>query len=219
MPTTVVRKVESRTGVIPRWLEPPTSALPSSTRGPEWPPATCLSLGTSVSHPQHVRNASPVRARTLLNAGHESPKVVIASHMGIPSIYLNHQEADLPVSHPAAAAVLHAHTSVDSVATATSALRRSLNHAPAFSRPTCRCERPNPAEPRVSRSPPCYATRHSARVCTGLVVVQNPAAPPPRTHLHSLLPTSYIHPKAAQPAPTQALCATSGNNQQERRCW
>ncbi|KAJ7737208.1 hypothetical protein B0H14DRAFT_3611839 [Mycena olivaceomarginata] len=41
-------------------VRPTSSALPSSTRGSAWPPATFLSLANSVSHPQHIRTAIPI---------------------------------------------------------------------------------------------------------------------------------------------------------------
>ncbi|KAJ7800568.1 hypothetical protein B0H14DRAFT_3490522 [Mycena olivaceomarginata] len=124
---------------------------------------------TNLLSPARIRTDIPIGPQTPLNAGQEMP-VPLACVI----FWLTIPEANfLPVSHPAAVAISRA------------CIGPSTTHLPYSRAPIAAA---NVLTAEVPRVPLCYATGQSARVCRGLVIVQES------------LPTSYIYPKAAQPA-------------------
>ncbi|KAJ7351169.1 hypothetical protein DFH08DRAFT_859766 [Mycena albidolilacea] len=146
--------------------------------------ASFLSLANSVSHPQRIRTDIPIRPRTPLNTGHEMP-IPLACVIFWLTIPVVSPSPKLPPCFTSRRRrhIAHVHRWIQLQLLCLHCVGPSTAHLPYSRAPIAAA---NVLTAEVPRVPLCYATGQSARVCRGLVIVQES------------LPTSYIYPKAAQ---------------------
>ncbi|KAJ7304732.1 hypothetical protein DFH08DRAFT_902997 [Mycena albidolilacea] len=145
--------------------------------------ASFLSLANSVSHPQRIRTGP----RTPLNAGHEMPVPLacVIFWLTIPVVSPSRHHETYSFTSRRRRHIARVHWWIQLQLLRPHCVGPSTAHLPYSRAPIAAA---NVLTAEVPRVPLCYATGQSARVCRGLVIVQES------------LPTSYIYPKAPQPA-------------------